>query len=197
MVGYLFLTLILAAIDRAMKVFMSALLLDGRVVRLIPGVLQLRYTENTGAAFGIFANGTQVLSIVTSILVIVLLYVIVSKRIKEKLGNFALVFITAGGIGNLYDRIVNGFVVDYFEFTFVNYAIFNFADAMINVGAALLILFYIILESKARKTGKNTDPDEKQTVSEDIPDDNAIEKIDVDIHEKTGAIQNFSDINDE
>ena len=118
----------------------------------IPGIIQFRYTENTGAAFGFFSNMKPFLITVTSVLIIALLYIIVSERFSSKLINISLVLITAGGIGNLYDRIVHGYVVDYLEFTFVNYAIFNFADALINVGAVLLFISFFSFEKKQNKT---------------------------------------------
>ena len=148
MIGYLALTLTFVLIDRALKIFMSSMLAEGSVIPLIPRIIQLRYVENTGAAFGLFKNATNVLSIITSLLILGLLYLIVSKKFSGKLINLALVFILAGGMGNLYDRIVNGFVVDYLEFTFVNYAVFNFADSLINVGAVLIFVYIIFFDRR-------------------------------------------------
>jgi len=145
----LFCILVLVAVDRILKRFMTGFL-SGNVTRpLIPGIVQLSYTENTGAAFGLFRGSTFLLVIVTSVLILALLYLIVSKMLTSKLINAAIILITAGGIGNLYDRIVSGYVVDYFDFTFMNYAIFNFADVLINIGALTLFIGLLLLKDDA------------------------------------------------
>lgn len=170
MVLYLVGMLILIVIDRVLKVVMTVYLADG-VKPFIPGFIQFRYTENTGAAFGSFQGMTLILTILTSILILVLLYVIVSKMFKSKLANIALMLITAGGLGNLYDRIFNGYVVDYLEFMFVDYAIFNFADTLITVGAVLFVIYFLFFDKTffQKKTTENVEgydgTDSAQTIS--------------------------------
>jgi len=124
----------------------------------IPGIIQFSYTENSGAAFGFLKNRTLLLTVMTSVLILCMLYIIVSKRFSSRLVNTALILITAGGIGNLYDRIVNGYVVDYLEFTFMNYAIFNFADALINIGAVLLFMSYFFVEKSGKEKRLSNEP---------------------------------------
>ena len=151
MIIYLSLTLILVIIDRFLKGFMTVYLTESMVKPFIPGFIQFRYIENTGAAFGIFQNSTVILSVITSVLILILLYVTISKRFSSALINTAITLITAGGIGNLYDRILNGYVVDYLEFTFVDYAIFNFADTLINIGAVMIVIYFIKTEIHKKK----------------------------------------------
>ena len=146
MIIYLAVILVLVMIDRALKVFMTVYLADIPEKSFIKGFMKLTFTKNTGASFGMLRNHTLFLTIITSVFVLVMLYVIVSKRTTSKLMNTALILITAGGIGNLYDRIVYGYVVDYFEFTFVNYAVFNFADVLINIGAVILFVYLIFID---------------------------------------------------
>ena len=168
MIVYLAIILVLVLIDRALKVFMSVYLADTPEKGFIPGFMRLSYTENTGASFGLLKNHTLFLTIITSVFVLVMLYVIVSKRTGSKLFNVSLILITAGGLGNLYDRIFYGYVVDYLEFTFVNYAVFNFADVIINIGAVFLFIYLIFIDrSFLRNRKKNDEPESiPETVEE-------------------------------
>lgn len=125
---------------------MTRILSGVTIKEFIPHFMHLTYVENTGASFGILKNYTLILSIITCIVIAFLLYFIVSKRSKSKLLSASLVLITAGGLGNLYDRLVYGYVVDYLEFSFVNYAVFNFADALVNIGAVMLFIYLIFFE---------------------------------------------------
>ena len=138
----------LVIIDRVLKVYMTNLLSGRSRVDFIPHFMHLIYVENTGASFGMFKKHTVILSIITSIVIIGMMYFIVSKKSSSKLLNAAVVLITAGGMGNLYDRIANGYVVDYLEFSFVNYAVFNFADVLVNIGAVLLFVYLVFFERK-------------------------------------------------
>ena len=153
----LFLILILAVIDRILKIYMTEFLSGVTRVEFIPHFMHFTYIENTGASFGILKNQETFLSIVTFIILIFLLYFIVSKRSKSKILDTALILIAAGGLGNLYDRVFHGYVVDYLEFSFVNYAVFNFADALVNIGAVLLFIYLIFIDKRIfEKKAKDT-----------------------------------------
>lgn len=128
--------------------------------RLIDKVFQLRYVENRGAAFGMM-QGQRTFFIVfsslaiTAILVALVLY---RKKISPFLG-LSLTMIAGGGIGNQIDRILNGYVVDFFEFLFVDFAVFNVADCFVTVGAFLVaidLLFFdrhLLFDEKSKKNG--------------------------------------------
>lgn len=126
------------------------------IYELIPGVFRLRYVENTGAIFGSFSGAVVILTIFSSILVAVTLYLLLSKKITSKYIFVCLLLMASGGAGNLVDRIRLGYVIDYFEPTFFEFAVFNFADCLITVGAFMLILYLvrdIISDSKKKKNG--------------------------------------------
>lgn len=133
--------LALVAIDRASKVLVPALLEGGKTVTLIEGVIELRLLEggNTGAAFGILKGGTGFLIIVTVVLVLALLYILCFKKVYSRLMRAAVLLITAGGIGNLYDRIAHGSVTDFFNLLFVDFPVFNVADCYVTVGSVILV----------------------------------------------------------
>jgi signal peptidase II len=115
---------------------------------LINNVFHLTYVENRGAAFGILQNRQWFFILITFIVLAVVIFYIYNK--KDKLNNFlliALAMIVGGAIGNLIDRMIRGFVVDFFDFTLINFAVFNIADCFVVVGTILLAI-YIIFESK-------------------------------------------------
>ena len=107
---------------------------------MIEGVIALRYAENTGAAFSAFSGAMALLSIFSlAVCVAVLAYMIWHPEM-DGLIKCSLSMVLAGGVGNLIDRITRGYVVDFFEFQFVEFAIFNVADICITMGAALLFI---------------------------------------------------------
>ncbi len=114
-------------------------------VMLINGIIHLRYVENTGAIFGSMQSKTLLLIILTSVIIMVCLFLMLSKKIKPGYIYICLVLIVTGGIGNLIDRIFRGYVVDYVEFLFINFAIFNFADCLVTVGA-FAVMGYLIVD---------------------------------------------------
>ncbi len=117
---------------------------NGGNVTVIDGFLDLTYSENTGMGFGLGQNSTLGITIMTAILIVAILgYLIFFKKEKAYI-RIPLIMVAAGGIGNLVDRTQLGYVRDFFEFTFMDFAIFNIADVFVTVGAIVLILGLII-----------------------------------------------------
>ena len=162
----------------------SALPLRGGYLVAIEDVLTFRYSENTGAAFGIFEDSRVFLSVFVGIVLLALLaymaWTIVKKKYKEKGGVFfqvALSLILAGGIGNLVDRIALGYVRDFIEYTFVytlfkyNFAICNLADVFLTIGVIMVIVYLIysfVLESRKEKQEKALDEGGSSAPSEPL-----------------------------
>lgn len=144
--------IVLTGIDWLLKLWMTNLLAGGPIV-LIPGVVQLHYIENTGMAFGIWSGRQTLLIILTSLLMVALLYILI-KKAEGRLQKIALIMIIAGGFGNLIDRVFAGYVVDYIEPLFVNFAIFNFADILVNIGCILFIISIFFFEKKNKAENK-------------------------------------------
>ena len=116
--------------------------------------LNFTYTENTGAAFSILKDKQVFLIVLTSVIILGVIILMLTKRIKKTSYIWCFSFIIAGGIGNLIDRIVNNYVVDFIDFRIVKFAIFNFADICAVIGTLLLMFFYIrdeINDSRERK----------------------------------------------
>ena len=111
------------------------------------GVFELQYLENRGAAFGTLQNQKIFFIVMTVVLLLILLYVFAKMPAVKKYGwlEKTLVFMAAGGIGNFIDRLLNGYVVDFFYFKLIDFAIFNVADIYITLSCivfGILILFY-------------------------------------------------------
>lgn len=165
--------------DLCMKEFLYDFLLkhDGNYV-VVKGFLDLTYSENTGAGFGMFKDGTLALTVITAIIIVGIFgYLLVAKR-KDIWLRISLVLIAGGGIGNLVDRIGLKYVRDFFEFTFMDFAIFNIADFFVTVGAFMLIFYLIYLividfvkgKDKKEEKGILTEP-----TAEDSADENSTE----------------------
>ena len=122
-------------------------------------VLNLYYCLNDGAAFSKFSGQRVFLIVLTSVIMAVFLFLLVTKRIKQPIQIAASALIISGGVGNLIDRIFNnGLVVDFIDFRLINFPIFNVADICAVVGAGLLALSVIIgeiREYKAKKAEEN------------------------------------------
>lgn len=104
------------------------------------GVLNLTYAQNTGMAFSILADRTWLL-IVFSVVALILMVVALRRALHDTpVQNALLWLLLAGGIGNLIDRLLFGYVVDFFCVQFVRFPIFNVADVCLSVAAVFLIV---------------------------------------------------------
>lgn len=107
------------------------------------------YLENRGAAFGILQDRRYLFIILTvSVVSILLYYFFKNYKNNSRLLNLALAFVISGALGNFYDRLVHKYVVDFIEFSFVNFPVFNIADTLITIGCVLLIIYTIFYEEK-------------------------------------------------
>lgn len=143
---------VMIAVDQVLKQWAERGLAAGKVLAWEP-VIALRYVQNTGAAFSMLSDHTMLLSIGTGILLLAGLVVLLLGKVKHPLLHTAFTMILAGGCGNLIDRVRMGYVIDYIDPLFVKFAVFNFADILITVGAALMIL-WLILDTVREKKGQ-------------------------------------------
>lgn len=111
-------------------------------------VLNITYERNTGAAFSILEGKQLFLIIITSLIMIGIAYLMLSKRIKKTSYLWCTALILSGGLGNLIDRVTRGFVVDFIDVKIINFAVFNVADICAVVGAIGLFVFVLADEIK-------------------------------------------------
>ena len=107
-------------------------------------VFHLTFVKNPGAAFGMLSNSRWVFMIVSTVAIAGVLFYLIKYRPKNKWLVVALSMIVGGGIGNMIDRVCLGYVVDFFDFTLINFAVFNVADSFVCVGAGILIVYLIM-----------------------------------------------------
>ena len=131
--------LILTICDQLLKSWVASSIVLGGSKQLIPGIIELTNLRNSGAAWSIFEGQQTFFTIITIIAIIVIGYFIwqYRKNISVLIG---LSLIMAGTIGNFIDRLRQGYVVDMFESTFINFPIFNIADMCLTIGVIWLII---------------------------------------------------------
>lgn len=148
----LILGVILIIADQLIKWWIVENLMPVKVMDFIRfgdfNVLGLRYCENTGAAFSSFSGARWFLVALVSVMLVVLLVFTIRYKHKRPLFLISSAMIISGGIGNLIDRIRLGYVIDYLDVKLFNFAVFNFADICVVVGAILLLIFLFFIEPK-------------------------------------------------
>ena len=103
-------------------------------------VFHITYVQNRGAAFGMMADNRWVFLSVSTVAIIAFCIYLARTRSDRPVWLYSLAMMTAGGIGNMIDRIWLGYVVDFLDFTLIDFAVFNIADSFICVGAAFMML---------------------------------------------------------
>ncbi|MGI6057378.1 MAG: signal peptidase II [Bilifractor sp.] len=137
---------ILVMIDQFTK-YLAVSHLAGRDARvLIPGVLELRYLENNGAAFSMLQNQQWFFYILTAVFLILAIWLM--RKVPRDTAAFnpllwSLDILCAGAVGNLIDRIAHRYVVDFIYFSIINFPIFNVADIYVTVSVILLIILIL------------------------------------------------------
>ena len=138
--------IVLVFTDQMIKLWAMSWLSSHNDIIIIPGFVDLYYTVNKGAAFGIFQNERWIFISISIIVCIIGLYYLFQKKTKINLETWAIILIIAGGIGNLIDRVFRGSVVDYVDVHF--FAVFNFADSCVCVGAFLFCIYFLFFAPK-------------------------------------------------
>lgn len=143
---FLLSVLAILAIDQYSKYLISTRVAVGQSVPLIKNILHITFINNTGAAFGLFKNSTQMFIVISIIAIIFILSTIIAaikKRgfLSNYLLHIGLILILSGSIGNLIDRLRFGYVIDFIDVRI--WPVFNIADTSITIGAFLLTLSFI------------------------------------------------------
>lgn len=142
---------IIAILDQAAKFFAAGLLQRVETFPLIENVFHLTYVENRGAGWGMFSDHTWLLTVLTVVVIVALVGYMVAKKPENRTLLIAMTFLTGGAVGNVIDRIRQGFVIDFFDFTLINFPVFNIADCFITVGVVILAIYIIFFSDKEEK----------------------------------------------
>ena len=153
------LLVLLVVVDQLFKVWARGSLKGNEDITVIPGILSFSYLENRGAVWGIFQNKTTFLILLTAVIFVAVL-VIYFKLSPKKKYNPARVLIAAGGLGNIIDRVIFGYVTDFIRFDFIDFPVFNVADMYITVCEviALILVFFVYRDDLDSKESKQEEP---------------------------------------
>lgn len=142
---------VLTAADQLIKLAVERNLQPIGTAEFINGFIGWNYVRNTGAAFGSFSQSTTLLTVVTGAVILAGIILIATKKIKSKFYLTCAVLIISGGLGNLIDRIFRGYVIDFIDVQFTDFAVFNFADILVTVGSIALMIYVIVDIFRDRK----------------------------------------------
>lgn len=129
-------------VDQYVKRLVVGTLDVGETAELLPGLFRLRRVHNYGAAWSSLSGARWLLIGVTAVGLAVLVY-LATRIVRHPLGVWALWLVIGGGVGNLVDRVVNGYVVDMLEAEFISFPVFNVADIFVTCGTAAAAVYYL------------------------------------------------------
>lgn len=145
------------ALDQLSKYLVTQFIAEREMVDFIPWFINLTHVENEGASFGMLSDHRWIFMVSSALAIIGIMVFLLLNRKRHVLLTTGLAFVLGGGIGNMIDRVARGAVVDFFEFTFVDFAIFNVADMFITFGAVILGIYLVFYDRKIGKA-KKTEP---------------------------------------
>ncbi len=120
----------------------------------IPKIIEFRYILNRGAAWGMFSENRWIFLVISAAALVALPILLYKYRNLHFLFGFSLSLIIGGAAGNMIDRIFSGAVVDFLNFLFIDFPVFNFADICVTVGAALMFVYLIFIDKEIFRDGK-------------------------------------------
>ena len=149
--------LVVAADQLSKYLVITQMEINQVIENVIPGIINFnRIPPNSGAAFGIFQGKTWFLITVTCLIMVVCIGMLIRKTFDSKVMFWAICLVLSGGVGNLIDRVFRGGnVVDFLEFSFFDFPVFNIADCAVCIGAGLIVLYFIMDFVKDAKKKKH------------------------------------------
>lgn len=153
-IPFFLLAAVLTVADQAVKYLVRVNIPLGQRLSFLPGVMDLTFVQNTGAAFSILEEHTWLLTLLSGAAAVVLAVLLGKKIFPRWSGQLALGLLLGGAVGNFIDRLLLGYVTDMFAVTFVNFPVFNVADIAVVAGGVLLCIHVILfMKDEDRKEG--------------------------------------------
>ncbi|KAF5077281.1 Lipoprotein signal peptidase [anaerobic digester metagenome] len=150
-----FAAVILIGLDQATKYLALTNLKPIGSMVFIKGFLDFTFVENRGVAFGMFSGQRWFILLLTVVITVALLYYYnkLPKTKEYQMVRMVMILIFSGAIGNMIDRVYHGYVVDFFEFSFFRFPVFNVADIYVVVGVCILafLILFVIKEPEEKK----------------------------------------------
>ncbi len=151
------------AADQLTKAWAVSSLTGIDTMPVIQDVLHFTYVENRGAAFGMLADQRWIFMVLSVVGIAALIaWMAIDKTISRPM-KAILAMIIGGGIGNMIDRVMLGYVVDFIDCRFIDFYVFNVADSFVTVGCVLFVLLLAIEEYKNAKKKKAAEAAEAVT----------------------------------
>lgn len=145
---------VLLLFDRLLKMWAACALSLGRPEPLVGNAIRLSRVHNTGGAFGLLPGNPALFIAISSLIAAGLLVLLVSRWVKGWWMRMGLAVLLAGAVGNLIDRALHGFVIDFFEIR--GFPVFNLADACVTVGAGLIVL-HVLFGGERHRSRRQAD----------------------------------------
>jgi len=143
----IWIAIIVAIIDQISKILVVSSLKPHDSIPIIQNIFHITYVQNTGAAFSVLRGRTYFFILVSSLMIIAIIYFAQRIPRNKKLLRLMLGFVLGGAVGNLIDRIRLGFVVDFFDFRI--WPVFNVADSAVVVG--MIVVAYCLINDPELK----------------------------------------------
>lgn len=150
-------SVVVVTIDQLSKLWAYNTLQGTKGIQVIGELLEFRYVENRGAAFGILEGRMWFFYIITIIVVTMLFYYLFTQGKDSLFLNITVGLLIGGTLGNFIDRLLRGFVVDFIKVDLVsqiNFPVFNVADIAITIGSALFIIYILFIEQENGDSGR-------------------------------------------
>ena len=148
---YAILVVLLVAADQLVKILVRANIPMGASMPFLPGLVELTYVQNTGAAFSIFKDHTWLLTIISAVVAAAIAAALIKRVVAHPFGVITLSVVLAGAVGNLIDRALFGFVTDMFNLQFMYFAVFNVADICVVCGGIAFCVYFLFFYDKLEK----------------------------------------------
>lgn len=155
MIASILFVILLVVLDQASKIYLTLVNKTNPIdLEVIRGFFRITYTCNDGAAFSIL-KGKRVFFIIMTIIVVFLIVYYLLKNKVYWVEKYSLLLIISGAVGNLIDRIMYGYVIDFLDFIIFGYdfPVFNIADSFITIGAIGLIISILFLNKEGENAG--------------------------------------------
>lgn len=150
--------------DYFSKVWANTNLQYGQQQQFLPGLLHFTLTRNSGSAFGLGKGHSTLMALLASaIIASIIAWTIKREKSEARLNSLernGVAIIVGAALGNLMDRLIHGEVTDFLDFSFIDFPVFNVADALIDIGAGLVIIGALLIN---QKTGSDEDGNDKNT----------------------------------
>ena len=148
---YAILVVLLVAADQLVKILVRANIPMGASMPFLPGLVELTYVQNTGAAFSIFKDHTWLLTIISAVVAAAIAAALIKRVVAHPFGVITLSVVLAGAVGNLIDRALFGFVTDMFNLQFMHFDVFNVADICVVCGGIAFCVYFLFFYDKLEK----------------------------------------------